>query len=199
MSDKLILIFAEGATEIEFYKAIIKRAHDLIGRPFECSFDWADIKGIGNYKEKALRKFISMKKKYKNAKIYAFLCIDSDVFKFSSRPPIDRVAVRKTLESNGAQKVTYIEADTSIEEWFLCDFEGVLDYLKLSSKTKRPKGKGQDALKLLFNSANKVYVKGGTTKGFIEKLNIAKIMTTNCEALKPLCQEVGLECTTICK
>lgn len=65
-----------------------------------------------------------------------FLCIDHDVFEFSKKPPFNRCEVQKSLQEEGAVKVTYIIAKQSIEEWFLYDLEGVINYLHLPKTTK---------------------------------------------------------------
>lgn len=195
---EVVAIFAEGSTEIEFYKAVVINARELMGTPFKCEIEYADIKGIGNYKSNALRKFSSLQKKYQDKKIQVFLCIDHDVFELQKKPPIDKKKVKQAILDAGAQNVTFIEANQSIEDWFLHDLGGVILYLRLSKKTKRPKGNGQAALKALFNQANRVYVKGSKTEGFIEKLNILKIMSYCCKELKPLCNSLGLNCTKIC-
>lgn len=197
---KVVALFVEGPTEIEFYKAVIKYAHDIMQTQFNCSFEWVDMHGIGNYKKDALRKYNKIKKDHPGDEIYAVLCIDTDVFDLTKKkPPIDRKAVKASLEEAGAKKVSYVEAKHSIEDWFLSDYDGVLSYLRLAKGTKRPTGKGQDALKALFRTAKRVYIKGGKTEGFIAKLNIPLIVSAHCKAIKPLCQAVGLDCKKVCK
>lgn len=198
MADTIVALFVEGPTEIEFYKAVVKFAHDAMGTKFKCEFEWLDMHGIGNYKNTAVRKFKNLKKKNPSSDIYTMLCIDTDVFEISKKPPIDRSAVKKALLEEGAKKVFYIEAKNSIEDWFLEDLAGVCSYLKLSPKTKRPSGRGQEALKTLFKSANRVYLKGNKTEGFIAKLHIPTIMSACCKELKPLCSIVGFDCIKIC-
>jgi len=195
---KIVTLFVEGPTEIEFYKAIIKYAHDVMGAPFNCSFELIDMQGIGNFKDNALRKFKALRKKHPNDDFYALLCIDTDVFQFSKKPPINKTTVKKSIENAGAQKVYYIEAKLSIEDWFLADFDGVISYLGLPKNTKRPKGKGQEVLKKLFMDAKRVYVKGHNTENFIKALDIGKIMKANCDPLKILCRIAGLDCKSIC-
>lgn len=198
MADKVLAIFAEGPTEVEFYKAVVIEARKAMGTPYSCEIEYVDMKGIGKYKNDALRKFKNLKSKHSGKEMYVFLCIDSDVFELAKKPPFDRKQLKKALEDAGAQKVQYIIAKKSIEEWFLCDFEGVLSYLRLPKSTKRPQGNGQEALKKLFKTAHKLYIKGSKTEGFIDKLNIEKIMKTCCATLKPLCKSLGLDCKTIC-
>ena len=194
----MVALFVEGPTEIEFYKAVVKYAHDAMGTTFNCIFEWIDMYGIGNYKYDALRKFRALQRKHPGKDIYAILCIDTDVFELMKKPPIDRAAVKKAIQSADAKKVCYVEAQHSIEDWFLADLEGILSYLGLPTSTKRPKGKGQDSLKELFRKAGKVYVKGHETRGFVKSLDIGKIMKTYCDALRILCNIAEFDCKKMC-
>ena len=195
---KIVALFVEGPTEIEFYKAVVKYAHDIMETPFNCIFEWVDMHGIGNYKNDALRKFKALQKKYPGDDIDALLCIDTDAFELSKKPPSEKAVGKKSIETAGAKKVCYIEAKQSIEDWFLADLEGVVSYLGLPRGTKRPKGKGQEALKKLFKDAKKVYVKGHNTENFINSLDISKIMKVYCGALKTLCRIAGIDCKKVC-
>lgn len=195
---KRVAFFVEGPTEIEFYKAVVKYAHDIMGIQLDCAFDWVDMSGIGNYKKDALRKFKTLQRNNPGAIIYVMLCIDTDVFEFSKKPPIDKFAVKASLEEEGAKKVVFIEAQYSIEDWFLSDFEGVISYLGLPKNTKHIKGKGQMVLKKLFKNANKVYVKGSSTENFIKSLDIGKIMRKNCASMTILCKTAGFDCGKVC-
>ena len=198
MADKVVAIFAEGPTEVEFYKAVVIEAREAMGTPYSCEIEYEDMKGIGNYKKDALRRFNKLKSVHQNKEIYVFLCIDSDVFELAKKPPFDRQQLQKALQDAGAHKVQYVIAKQSIEEWFLCDFEGVLSYLRLPKSTNRPKGNGQESLKKLFKKANKLYIKGSKTEGFIDKLDVKKIMNSCCASLRPLCKCLGLDCKIIC-
>ena len=62
MADKVVALFVEGPTEIEFYKAVIAEARRVMRTPFPCEIEYIDMKGIGNYKKDALRKFNKLKK-----------------------------------------------------------------------------------------------------------------------------------------
>lgn len=196
--NQLVAIFAEGATEVEFYKAVVTNARKRMGAPLCVKIESKDMKGIGNFKSNVLRQFRNLKKTYPDDSIQVFLCIDRDAFELQKKPPIDKAAVKKALEQAGAQKVVYVEARQSIEDWFLCDFEGVLSYLGLPANTKRPGGTGQEALRRLFFRAGKVYVKGGKTDHLIEYLDIFRIMDSCCAQLKPLCNSLGLSCKKVC-
>lgn len=199
MAEKVVALFVEGQTELEFYKAVVIEARALMGTQYECNVEYVNVKGIGNFKKDAVRHFDRLLRKYPGKEIYLYLCIDNDVFEFSKKPPFDKKALARELKQHGAKNVEYIIADKSIEDWFLLDLRGVLDYLKLPSTTKIPKGTGQQALKTLFKRANRVYVKGGRTEGFIDKLNIATILRKCCSSLKPLCESLSLDCKTVCE
>jgi len=43
----------------------------------------------------------------------------------------------------------------------------------------------------IFRKANRVYVKGSKKSGFLEALDVKKIMKEICCEIKPLCKELG--------
>ena len=184
--------------EIQFYRALISHLRVKNTVPFLCKFEYKNMRGIGNYKNSALRYLEEVKKKHPNDDIYAFLCYDTDVFEFSRKPPVDMKMVKKLLLENGAFKVEFIKAQRSIEDWFLLDYDGVIRYLRLPTKTARETGNGQEVLKKLFKKASKVYIKGANIEGFIDHLNMAKIKKQICPYLKALCKCIGLSCEKVC-
>ena len=198
ISNKVVCFFVEGDTEIEFYKAVVKSASLRMGRPIGCTIEYVNLKGCGNYKNEALRRFKNLQLKHKKCELYVVLCFDSDVFFISKRPPFNKEKIQESLIENGAQSVYCIEAKHSIEDWFLCDFNGVLSYLRLPRSTKLPRGNGQDALRELFKKANKIYVKGKGAKDFIAKLDVLKIINIHCMDIRDLCVAIGWECKKIC-
>lgn len=198
MANRVVVIFAEGQTEIEFYKAVISFMHNKMEKSFECSLQWVDVGGIGNYKDGALRKGKKILRDNADKQAYAVLCHDTDVFDFNVKPPVNMTEVKAALKDAGFKRVSAVKAKHSIEDWFLTDYNGVLSYLKLSASTKRPSGKGQDALKALFRKAGKIYSKGCKTDGLIEKLDIEMIVQAHCADLKPLCSAIGADCALVC-
>lgn len=198
MSNKIIVLLVEGHTEVEFYKKIVDNIKTISKKQLSCKFTFVDIHGIGNYTKDTLKNFNRIKVKNPTNDIFVYLCIDTDAFEFSKKPPINKENIKKQLENAGAKKVMYIEAKHSIEDWFLYDFQGVLKYLRLPSTTKKPSSKGQDALKSLFKKANKVYVKGSRVRGFVDNLDISLIMGKCCKSLKCLCDEIDVDCNSIC-
>lgn len=198
MAKKIIALFVEGPTEKEFYKAVVKTIHSQLDCAFDCEIQYIDMKGIGNYKRAALRKYNDLQNKNSGAYIYPFLCIDSDVFEFNKKPPFNKKEVIAELKKAGAKSPKFIQAKQSIEDWFLYDIKGVFSYLKLGKNCKVPKGNGQKVLKELFRKANKLYVKGSKTEGFIDKLNIGLIMSKCCKELMPLCKQLKPDCRLLC-
>ena len=195
---KVVILFVEGYTEIDFYKALLADIRNLHNQEFCCNIEYINMKGVGNYKNDAVRKLEQVKRKYPDSDIHAFLCYDTDVFCFSRRPPVDMKEVREQLIENGANEVEFIKANKSIEDWFLYDFEGVKRYLRLPKKTAKETGTGQEVIQKLFKKANRVYVKGGKLDGFIDKLNITLIRVQICSNLRPLCQCLEVDCDKIC-
>ena len=196
--NKVIVLFVEGDTEIEFYKALISHLRKKNESPFTCNFEYKNMRGVGNYKNDALRRLNDVKRKYPNSEIHAFLCYDTDVFELSKKPPVNMKEVKQKLLENGASKVDLIKAKKSIEDWFLLDYDGVIRYLRLPAKTPKETGTGQAILQKLFKKAKRIYTKGGKTEGFIDHLNIEMIKIQICPSLKPLCKCMGLNCKKIC-
>lgn len=127
--DKGILIFVEGDTETTFYKALLSSLRPLCeGGQFDLKkIETRNLKGIGNYKKRILRVVAKeMLPSYPDVEFEVFICYDTDVFEFSRKPLVDWEEVKKELKSKGIKKVTFIEAKTSIEDWFLNDLEGLV-------------------------------------------------------------------------
>ncbi|MFA5561930.1 MAG: hypothetical protein WDA00_04750 [Eubacteriales bacterium] len=198
-TDSVILLLVEGETEVYFYKLLIKNIRDINNAPFSCEIEYKNIKGIGKYTNDALRRFDDVKRKYPHRHIEVILCYDTDVFELSKKPPVDMKALAKVLFGAGAHEIIHVKAKSSIEDWFILDWYGVLKHLRLNKRTKRPAGKGKQVLKNAFLKANRVYVKGGKNEGFIDSLNIETIRREICKNIQPLCHRLGIDCNDICK
>ena len=196
--NKCLVLFVEGDTEVEFYKQVIANIRKMhpIGR-FDTNIEYRNVKGVGGFKSIALRKFNKeIKKKYDEDCIYTIvLCSDTDVFDFAQKPPIKWDEVKKELLDSGAKKVIHIQAKSSIEDWFLYDFEGITEFLRLSKKTKISGKNGYEKLQHLYKKANKVYYKGIKSNGMIGKLNIEKITDAVKDQLNPLYEVLGVDIT----
>ena len=192
---KCLVLFVEGETEVEFYKSVISNARKkrANGR-FDINIECKNVKGIGGFKNIALRKFIKeIKTKYdKKCEYCIALCRDTDVFELSSQPPVKWKEVESAFCENGVQKVIHIEARHSIEDWFLLDLDGIISFLRLPKKTKVSGGNGYDKLKKLFRLANKMYYKGMKSNGMVKRLDMDKIVQSVQSELRPLYEELGI-------
>lgn len=193
--EKVVVIFIEGATEIEFYKRLVNIIRTHCGGRLSCSVEPINASGIGQYKDKVLRIFEKrLKKKYPNGEFYVALCYDQDVFEMEKNPPVNWCEVKNAFLDSGANAVHLIKAIHSIEDWFLCDADGILRYLHLPANTKIPSGKGYERLKELFKRGNKIYIKGRTSGNFVQALDVEKILLNNCSDIAPLCKLLGVDC-----
>lgn len=195
--EKVVVIFIEGDTEVEFYKELVRIIREHCGGRLNCSVETINAAGIGQYKRKVLgifEKQIKSKAKYDNADFYIALCYDQDVFELEKNPPVNWNAVKKEFFRSGAREVCQIKAVRSIEDWFLCDTAGVLRYLKLPADTKLPGGRGASRLEALFRSRNRVYIKGNRTAGLVQALDVEKILSDICPSIAPLCRLLGVKC-----
>lgn len=125
--NKCIVLFVEGDTEVEFYKKVVSDAKLLLpNKRFEVQIEYCNVKGVGGFKNIALRKFLKqIKPSYgKECAFTVVLCSDTDVFDFSLKPPIDWKETKKDFLRAGAMEVIQIRARHSIEDWFLKDVEG---------------------------------------------------------------------------
>ena len=76
---------------------------------------------------------------------------------------------------------------SSIEDWILCDIEGICRYLKLKCIPKSLKGNdGNAKLNDLYGKVRKAYLKGYQTKELIAALDMAVIRNKNKDTLKNL-------------
>lgn len=193
---KCLVLFVEGDTEVEFYKQVIANARKLhpVER-FDTNIEYRNVRGVGGFKSVALRKFTKeIKTKYEDdCKFTIVLCSDTDVFDFAPKPPIKWDEVKKELLANGASKIIHVQAKKSIEDWFLSDLEGILEFLRLGKNTKVSGKNGYDKLQRLYKQANKVYYKGIQSNGMISHLDIEKIADAVKDQLNPLYSALGVD------
>lgn len=189
-----LVFFVEGETELEFYKYLINYEKSRSSKKFDTHIKFVDVKGIGGFASKALRKFSKeIKTKFSNdCKFTIVFCSDTDVLDFSPKPPIDWKKLENDFIEKGANKVINIQAKKTIEDWFLYDTEGVLKFLKLPLKTRVSGKNGVEKLQKLFLKKNKVYYKGIKCKELIENLDIEKIVTEVKSELIPLYSVLGI-------
>jgi hypothetical protein len=194
LSSRGILLFVEGDTEIEFFRALVQcllRQHSQSTRNLRIIY--RNARGIRNFQNKVLRIFTNQILRDNPGIIFdVVLCYDTDAFEYARKPPVNWRLVEADLKGAGANKVIHIRARHSIEDWFLYDYSGLLRFLRLPQDTSLPGGSGIQKLKSLFKQANKVYVKGSNVKGFIQQLDIDEIIGGISEELSPLIRVLGI-------
>lgn len=196
--NKCLILFVEGDTEVEFYKRVVANARRLhSANRFDTHIEYRNVKGIGGFKSNVLRKFTKeIKPKYgEECRYTVILCSDTDVFEFSSKPPINWREVEQELRENGASQIIHVRAKHSIEDWFLYDAEGIMEFLRLGKNTKMIGKNGYDKLQNLYRRANKVYFKGVKSNDMIARLDIDKIVNSVRDQLKPLYDVLGVKST----
>lgn len=137
--NKCLVLFVEGDTEVEFYKSVIAFARERrSNKQFDTYIEIENVRGIGGFKNLALRKFkMKIKPKYEDDCIFTIaLCSDTDVFEFAPKPPVQWKDVEKALLLEGAHNVFLVKAEKSIEDWFLHDLDGIRSFLRLKKTLK---------------------------------------------------------------
>lgn len=150
--NKCLVLFVEGETEIEFYKAVISFARGkLKNKRFDTCIECENVNGIGGFKNIALRRFEKkVKPKYDEACKFTVV---------EQKPPVNWDEVRNDLISAGAHDVILVRAKKSIEDWFLYDSDSIVSFLRLKKGEKITGSNGYDKLKRLYKKANKMYFK----------------------------------------
>lgn len=194
MSNKkrCIIVYTEGETELEFYDEVLRN----IKEKYRLTKFNADkvikkcLKGIAKFDKKLLKKFEhEIIPKYSNYEIIVFLCYDTDVFECSTNPPVDWNNVEKVLIKLGASQVIHIRAERCIEDLFLLDLPGICNFLRINEVKKITGKNGVDKMQQLFDKGNRVYQKGYTCAGFINCLNMEKIIENSQKMLQPFINE----------
>lgn len=194
--NRCLVLFVEGQTEVEFYKALIKYIREChAGKKLEHKVIYRSIDGIGGYKKEVNRIFLKeILPKVEGYQITVALCYDTDVFGYVQKPKINWKEVEKLLKDGGAHKVLHIKAEKSIEDWFLLDKDGIRRFLKLNSDVDPQGPNGYEKLKYLFKRANKIYAKKSReVNGLVQALNIGLISKGVEKSLDLLYKELGVQ------
>lgn len=196
--DTVIVLFVEGDTENEFYKALIQFLRSINDDKFNCFIEYQVLKGIGNFCSKAeriLKKDLMRRPKYRNLSFKVLLCYDTDVFERNeNRMRINWHAVEKTMHEIGVSNVFHIKATSSIEDWFLADPNGIKSFLNITKSADISKYKGLKGLKRLFSEHGKRYAKGVKCEGLVSSLDINRILRSYCHQIHTLCKILNIPC-----
>lgn len=188
MSLNGVVIFGNGLTELAFYRAIVKTTitDPACKSTFKILYENLN-NGTENIQTRVTRIFNNNVQQVHPDTIFdVVLCYDTGTFAYSQKPPVNWYNLDKELKISGANNVYHVKASESIEDWFLVDLPGILRYLSLPHETILTGYNGLDRLQALFIKAKDVYVKGCKNNGFIDHLDIEKIIISKSSELKPL-------------
>lgn len=192
-----VVIFVEGETDEVLFKALVEYYKGVSKKELRpCKI--CNLRGVTRYSGKLLAKLkneILPDARKGGYQVQAVCCsYDTDVFEVRNPLIVDWEGLRKTVNRMGIADFIRLGIKSSIEDWILCDLEGVCRFLKLKTVPKGLKGAdGCAKLNDLFAKAKRVYQKGYQAKGLVEALDMAAIRKCNKEVLKPLEAALGVE------
>ena len=185
-----VVLFVEGETDEVLFKALIDYYRTVSTTELHpCRI--CNLKGVTRYSSKLLAKLRNEflpDAKNKAYKIQTVCCsYDTDVFEERNPLMVDWNALKKAVKRMGIDELIQLSIKSSIEDWLLCDLEGICRFLKLKDFPKSLKGNnGNEKLNDHFGKAKEVYQKGYQTKDLVAVLNMGVIRNKNMDVLEPL-------------
>ncbi len=185
-----VVLFVEGDTDEVLFKALIDYYRSFSKTELNpCKI--CNLRGVTRYSSKLIAKlqneYLPDARK-DGYKIQTVCCsYDTDVFEVRNPLMVNWDTLRKTVKRMGINDFIQLGIRSSIEDWILCDIEGICRYLKLKSIPKSLKGNdGNAKLNDLYGKVRKAYLKGYQTKELIAALDMAVIRNKNKDTLKNL-------------
>lgn len=185
-----VVLFVEGDTDEVLFKALIDYYRSISKMELNpCKI--CNLRGVTRYSSKLIAKlqneYLPDARK-DGYKIQTVCCsYDTDVFEVRNPLMVNWDTLRKTVKRMGINDFIQLGIRSSIEDWILCDIEGICRYLKLKSIPKSLKGNdGNAKLNDLYGKVRKAYLKGYQTKELIAALDMAVIRNKNKDTLKNL-------------
>ena len=185
-----VVVFVEGDTDEVLFKALIEHYRSISKteiRPYRI----CNLKGVTRYSSKLVAKlqneYLPDARK-KGYQIQTICCsYDTDVFDVRNPLIVNWDALRKTVRRMGIQEFLQLGIRSSIEDWLLCDMEGICRYLGLTTIPKSLKGNdGNAKLNDLYSKARRIYQKGYQVKELVASLDMRVIRKENADALADL-------------
>lgn len=185
-----VVLFVEGDTDEVMFRALVdhyKRISKAELNP--CKI--CNLRGVTRYTSKLIAKlqneYIPEARK-DGYRIQTVCCsYDTDVFEVGNPLIVNWEALRKTVKRMGVKDFIQLGIRSSIEDWILCDMEGICRYLKLKPVPTSLKGcDGNAKLNALYAKARRAYLKGYHTKELIAVLDMAVIRDKHKEVLMDL-------------
>ena len=121
------------------------------------------------------------------------MCYDTDVFRSESLKPINWVAIEERLYQLGVEEIVHVRAEQSIEDWFLCDLEGLRKHLRLPKKFDMTGYNGMHGLTELFKHAGRTYKKGDECKDLISDIRFDVLLPMIEKNIEPLIRIIDKE------
>ena len=185
-----VVLFVEGDTDEVLFKALIDYYRSTSKTELNpCRI--CNLRGVTRYSSKLITKLkneLIPDSRKGGYKIQTVCCsYDTDVFEVRNPLMVNWDTLRKTVKRMGINDFIQLGIRSSIEDWILCDIEGICRYLKLKSIPKSLKGNdGNAKLNDLYGKVRKAYLKGYQTKELIAALDMAVIRNKNKGTLKNL-------------
>lgn len=185
-----VVLFVEGETDEVFFKALMDYYRTVSTTELHpCRI--YNLRGVTRYSSKLLatlrNEFLPEAKK-KGQRIQTVCCsYDTDVFETGNPQIVDWSILRKAVKRLGIEEFIQLGIKSSIEDWLLCDQEGICRFLKLKEIPKTLKGNsGNEKLNDLFVKAKKIYQKGRQTQNLVAALDMGVIRNKNKNVLEDL-------------
>lgn len=196
-----VVLFVEGETDEVLFKALIDYYRTVSTTELHpCRI--YNLRGVTRYSSKLLAKLKNdflPDAKSNGYRIQTVCCsYDTDVFEVRNPLMVDWNALRKAVKCMGIEALIQLDIKSSIEDWLLCDLEGICRFLKLKDTPKTLKGNnGNEKMNDLFGRAKKVYQKGYQTKNLVAALDMGVIRNKNKIVLEPLEKALNVNFITI--
>ena len=185
-----VVIFVEGDTDEVLFKALIEHYRTVSKTELRpCKI--CNLKGVTRYSSKLVAKLQNEylpEARKKGYQIQTICCsYDTDVFEVRNPLIVNWDTLRKTVKRMGIQEFLQLGIRSSIEDWLLCDIEGVCRYLGITNIPKSLKGNdGNAKLNDLYSKARRIYQKGYQVKELVATLDMSVIRKKNADALADL-------------
>ena len=185
-----VVIFVEGDTDEVLFRALLEHYRSVSKTELRpCKI--CNLKGVTRYSSKLVAKLQNEylpEARKKGYQIQTICCsYDTDVFEVRNPLIVNWDALRKTVRRMGIQEFLQLGIRSSIEDWLLCDMEGICRYLGLTTIPKSLKGNdGNAKLNDLYSKARRIYQKGYQVKELVASLDMSVIRKKNADALADL-------------